>query len=183
MLSSRRFLASVSVVLAALAVGGCEPENLARPLPLYVDRSGQGAITVTAPLCEGDRILETWVRSPSGAYRSARWREDPELELRERAAGLEYSQETLSDASFNLEETVPVPDDFRGSFSGPEDVRGIWVRTSRGTEGVILSELDDVGAGPWIIQEDEVSRRDPDQDVSELLDDWCRSTAVPGTDD
>lgn len=173
MLGGRWRVGAVALVLVSLSA--CEPENLAEPLPLLVERSGDEGIILTVPLCEGDRVLSTWVRSADGDYRSARWRDSPSPQLDQRLVTLAYTSETLTDASFSVAETAPEVDDFRGEIGGPAKMRDLGVRTSRGTEGGVLQGLPDTGPGRWLIHDDVVEAVDSTFEAETLFEGWCDS--------
>lgn len=151
-LPSRRWRAAGTICAGVLASTACLPSvHLKDPMPMSIHRDATGALTVSFPVCRGDRVWSVAVGA-EGSDGSATLRYGPAPERQRESTVETFVVDEESVSAHRLH--VPWPVDLEwptGAVSTLSEVKDVWASTESTSAGAEVSALLPAGTGDWLV--------------------------------
>lgn len=153
-LTRRKLLSWCVLVACGVAAAACVPSTyIPDRMPMLVTTDGQGSLTITFPLCEGQAVAHVGITGVGADGESWTLRQgDARARVsRDEVVSLTFDDETLSAGKVSDRWPVEVA-------LAPEAPRAlgaydhVFARTSNYSAGLYLADV--AGAGTWIIDGD-----------------------------
>ncbi|MCB2411833.1 hypothetical protein LGT39_03080 [Demequina sp. TTPB684] len=125
-------------------------------MPMSLHRDASGELTVSFPVCRGERVQSVGVGAHAGGdYVVMRYGPAPEQNASATVESFVVDDETIAsdrlDVPWPVSETWPV-----GTASGVDDVDSVWASTTTRSAGVDLEMLLPAGPGDWLVIGDRI---------------------------
>jgi hypothetical protein len=150
-------LAAGVTVSALLALTACLPSvHINDPMPMSIHRDALGALTVSFPVCGGDRVYSVAVGA-DGADGPVALRYGPAPERQEESSIETFVVDDASVAADRLDVPWPVNEMWpNGTLRSLSDITSVWVTTTTRAAGADLAALLPGGPGDWLVTGDRI---------------------------
>lgn len=140
-----------------LAPTACLPSvHIDDPMPMSIHRDESGALTVSFPVCHGDRVQSTGVGAQVGdKYSVLKYGPAQQNQTKSSIESFVVDGDSVSTGRLNMpwpvSETWP-----EGTVRSLAEVTSVWVTTTTSKAGVDLVALLPAGPGDWLITGDRI---------------------------
>lgn len=146
-----------TMIVAALALTACLPSvHINDPMPMSIHRDALGALTVSFPVCRGDRVQSTGVGAQvRDKYLILKY--GPAQQDQTKSSIESFVVDGDSVAAGRLNVPWPVSETWpEGTVRSLADVTSVWVTTTTRKAGVDLVALLPEGPGDWLVTGDRI---------------------------
>ena len=154
----RALRTSVATALALVALTACLPSVYVEdPMPMAIHRDAWGALTVSFPVCRGDRVQAMGVEAQvHDEHVMLKYGPAEHAQARAAVESFVVDDETVADRRLDVPwpviETWP-----EGAVGSLADITSVWVSTTEKAAGFDAASLVPAGEGDWVVTGDRIA--------------------------
>lgn len=145
-------------LLVAVALTACFPSTyIEDPMPMSIHRDASGALTVSFPVCRGDRVQSAGVGTRlTEGYVVLRYGPAEHAQKRATIESFVVDEEAVADR--RLDVPWPVSETWpEGAVGSLADITSVWASTTGERAGFDVASLAPAGTGDWVVIGDRIS--------------------------